>query len=92
MSNGLADFGWATTEVALPDGSQLIVVPPQAISILPDGPLRGLVAKSAFASGQYTIEFGIGTATLSATNPHRFAPGDSISFRIEPQKVLAVDG
>ncbi|MDJ0663751.1 MAG: ABC transporter ATP-binding protein [Acidimicrobiia bacterium] len=91
VTNGLADFGWATTEVALPDGTQLVVVPPQAIRIVADGPLRGLVTKSAFASGRYTTEFEIGTATLSATSPHRFAPGDPISFRIEPQQILAVD-
>ena len=91
VSNGWADFGWAATEAALPDGDQLVVIPPRAISIATGAPLRGVVAKSTFAAGAYTVEFDVGSATLTAISAHRFMPGDPISFRIESDQVVAVE-
>ncbi len=91
VSNGWAEFGWGATEAALPDGEQLVVIPPQAVRIVADGPLRGIVAKSTFASGKYTVEFDVGNATLTAISSHQFKPGDPISFRIEPDQVVAVE-
>lgn len=91
VSDGRADLGWATTPVDLPDGEQLVVIPPHAIEIIADGPHRGIVTESAFASGRYSVELEVGPATLTALSSQRLIPGDAVTFRIEPTQVLAVD-
>jgi len=92
VAAGQADLGWATVKTALPDGEQLVVIPPHAIRIADDGALHGTVTKSAFAGGRYTVEFETGTATLTAAGSQRLAPGDRLAFHIDPEQVLAVDG
>jgi ABC-type sulfate/molybdate transport systems ATPase subunit len=91
VSNRQADFGWGTVEMEAPDGRQFVVIPPHAVRIAQEGPHRGVVTKSAFASGRYAVEIEIGNATLNAISPHHLAPGDPVRFAIEPGRLLAVD-
>ena len=90
VSSGWADLGWARVESSLTDGEHRLVVPPHGIRIAADGPSTGRVTNCTFRSGEYTVEFVIDDAELTASTRRRFEADDEISFHIIPDSVLAV--
>lgn len=88
---GMADLGWAQVGSSLPSGEHRLVLPPHAITVVSDGPNTGTVTRVSFRSGEYAVEFTIGDMELTTTTNRRFELGDDISFRIDPDAVLAVE-
>jgi thiamine transport system ATP-binding protein len=91
VASGYADIGWARLPTPLPDGFHRIAIPRRAVIVAAAGSLTGKVESATYRRGGYDVTIAIEAVTLTARMKERPAPGDLISFELDPDAVLPVE-
>ena len=90
VANGIADLGWTSVPVDLPDGPYIVVLRPDALVADPTGPITARVVGSVFRGDHYLararLESGPELSLPVEGRPH---PGDVLRIRLDNTGVLA---
>ncbi len=87
-SGGILHIGALEVPTPLGDGTHLVVVPTEAVSLRPGGDSE--VVSSVFRGGANRLEVRTGDVTLVTLSPDAFSPGDRVTVEVDPEGVVAL--
>jgi ABC-type Fe3+/spermidine/putrescine transport system ATPase subunit len=90
VDGGVVDAGWLRLDG--PRSAIAIAIPPDAVSLDPEGSITGRVISVRFQAGSYRSTIGLdGETTLVMENREAPRPGTAVSLTIDATRVAFLD-
>jgi thiamine transport system ATP-binding protein len=86
------DLGW--TSLPRPDaaGEVRIVIPPEAVTIAPDGPIAATVTSATYRGGVYEVRARSANVGIHLTSRRRLRVGDHVDLTVDAAQIVVLPG
>lgn len=82
------DLGWANLPWPDATGGVQIVIPPEAVTIDPDGPIAATVVSATYRGGVYEIRAASANAAIHLTSRRRLQVGDHVDLMVDVDQIV----